>query len=1071
MHSLSSKQAVCPGCGFSNPSGNRFCGGCGAPFAERTPAERRQLTTLFCDLVDSTRLTDRLDPEDMSVVISEYQTACTSVIRSFGGNVSRYVGDGILALFGYPRAHEDSADRAVRAGLEIVAAVRALRPAVALDAELAVRIGIATGVVVVGDLIGEGAVEEEAVVGGTPHLAARLQSHAPGNGVVIAGNTRTLLGERFNVVDLGELTMRGFAEPVRAWRVVGARATGSRFDAGPPANRTPLFGRHDELAWLRGFWSQAAQGRGQAVMLEGEAGIGKSRIIDELRDSICAEPCEALGFQCSPHYINTALHPLIEHLERAAGIEREDTSRVKLDKLSGWLALNCSAADAVPVIASLLSIHVEGEKAAPPMSAQRQKERTFELLLGYIERVSAPCPLLVVFEDVHWVDPTTRELIIALIERLRRSRVLLVLTARTDPPVRFDVRAPLHRRELGKLAAPEAVAMAQCVAGDRLPEAVLEHVVTRTDRVPLFIEELTRAVLESRVADRGQPYEIMAVEALPTIPATLHDSLMARLDQLGPAKLIAQFAGAIGREFDYDLLNCVIDVPEPQLRSGLRVLEEAGLVHAKPGPAGPSYAFKHALVQDVAYQSLLRTRRRELHLRIAGALEGQFPQTARDTPELVAYHWTAAGNAERASAGWLEAGKRASERSEYREAIAHLRTGMALVPQVGDSARRCEIEIALLLALAPALITTEGGGTPEVGAMYARALELCNDIPSCGTHFVAHWGWWRASMDHRMGRTRADKLLELSSELGDPGLSLQAHHCQWATLYMLGAHRECLTHAEAGLRLYERERDHAHAALYGGHDAKVCALGEAALSRWMLGDLEASRRAADAALAWSEELSHVGSRVHALDYVLVLQKFRGNLPEVYRRAAELQAYASEQKLRVFRAKGTFFHGWAHALLYDVDTGLREMLDGIASEKAADTPHDFTLYYEMLAEVYAKAGRIDDAFKAIADAFAVAERHGIVFWKAELHRRRGELLVACGQCDAAERAFQDALACSRAQEAKSLELRAAIKLGALRAARGDVASARELLAPVYRSFGEGVESADLGDARGMLEALR
>ena len=465
---------------------------------------------------------------------------------------------------------------------------------------------------------------------------------------------------------------------------------------------------------------------------------------------------------------------------------------------------------------------------------------------------------------------------------------------------------------------------------------------------------------------------------------------------------------------------------------------------------------------------MLRSRRRELHLLIAEALEARFPQTARNAPELVAHHWTEAGNVARAVEGWLAAGRRASERSEYREAIEHLRKGLELTPRLADPQVRRERELALLLALAPALITTEGGGTSEVGALYTRALELCEETPESATHFVAHWGWWRTSMNHRMGRERADKLLTLSRSLGDPALQLQAHHCQWATLYMLGAHHECCRHIEAGLELYDPDRHRSHAALYGGHDARVCALGERALARWMLGHSTEALEHAHAALEWARELHHVGSQAHAMDYALVLQKLRRNVEAVQMQAHELFAYASEQRLRVHRAKGAFFRGWARAQYHDVAGGLSEMREAIALERDADTPTDFTLYYEMLAEVCGRAGCLEEGLRAVSDALTVAERHGIVFWNAELYRRQGELLVAAGDRDAAEASFQEALACARAQAARALELRAAASLARLRFKDGGVAVA--ILRPVYEGFSEGFDTPDLAEARELLGVL-
>lgn len=1086
--SPSLEQMACRACGFANPVEFRFCGGCGASLrldaaqppmevaAPGRPApERRHLTVLFCDLVGSTMLASRLDPEEMRDVIRTYQAASTAAIRRFDGTVSRYMGDGILALFGYPRAHEDDAERAVRAGLEIVEAVARL-PALGGERapeRLAVRVGIATGLVIAGDLIGQGAAEEEAIVGETPNLAARLQTLAGQNAVVIAAGTRALIGERFECEALGAHALKGFADPVAAWRVRAPRAAASRFDGTDATKSSPLFGRKEPLRWLQRLWTEAAQGHGRTAILSGEAGIGKSRVVDALHESIASRPHETLQYQCSPHYVNTALHPIIQHIESAAQIAREDTLSLKLTKLYAWLADESSSADAVQPLSALLSIP-GGDRFPPPgMTPQRQKEHTFDLIFALMQRLAATRPLLIVFEDVHWADPTTLEFLVLLIERVRGIRALLVLTFRRHfvPPWRGTPHA--EQRELDRLKPEDAIALAEHVAGARqLPEAFVQQVVARADGVPLFVEELTRAVLGTGLlSEHSDRYTLRGPLPPLAIPSTLQDSLMARLDQLGQAKLIAQIASAIGRDFSHELLQAIVPLPPERLHEGLLVLEQSGLVLAKTRTGSPGYAFKHALVQEAAYQSLLRSRRRELHLRIAEVLESRFPQTVRDAPELVAHHWTEAGMTERAVAGWIAAGQRASERSEHREAIGHLRRGLALVPNLSDADERRDSELNLLLVLGPALITAEGAGTEEAGKVYARTLALCAEMPESAKHFAANWGVWRVTMDQRAGRESADKLLQLARNLGESALLLQAHHCQWATLYMLGAHRECCRHIEAGLDLYDPERHRGHASLYGGHDARVCALGERALAHWLLGKPGEALADIQAARAWSEEISHVGSRAHALDYALVLHKFRRDPGAVAQCADQLSAFASEHGLRDYHAKGTFFRGWARAMLVPGSDGLREMLVGMALERASGAPEDFTLYYEMLAEVYGLAGRYEEGLRALDEAFAQARSRGIVFWSAELHRRRGELLLASGKQDAAVAGcFSDALACAREQGARSLELRAALSLTRLLRAGQPSDAADATLRPVYESLRDGMETPDLLEARALLDGV-
>lgn len=1066
---------ACSACGFVNPHDHRFCGACGAPLivreqpeqGYRSEAERRQLTVLFSDLVDSSLLATRLDPEPLSQLILAYQRECTSVIERYDGTVLRYVGDAALAVFGFPRAHEDDPERAVRAGLDIISAVSALpsHEVASIDA-LKVRVGIATGVVVVGDLIGKGAAQEQTVIGETPNLAARLQALALPNSVVIAARTRALLGERFDYADLGRRVLHGFPEPVRVYRVTRALTSSSRFEATRVTRLSPIVDREVYTSWLRALWKEAQESHGRVALLCGDPGMGKSRIVEALREQIAGTPYVAACHQCSPHYSHTALHPVIEQIERAAGITHETAPDLKLERLSNWLGSDDSP-EALPLLAALLSIPTRAELAIPPMSAERRKERTFEILIGRMARLAEAWPLPIVFEDVHWMDPTTAEFLTVLVERVRTMRALLVITFRPEfvPPWQNQPHVALRRIE--RLESAHALELVEQVAADELSKDTILEVVAKCDGVPLFIEELTRAVADAKPAEGST----ISAHALRDIPATLKDSLMARLDQLGRAKNLAQIAGVIGREFSYTLLEAVAQLPSERLRADMQTLEASGLVYSQPSLDAESYVFKHALVQEAAYQSLLLSTRRELHARTAQALESLFPRTLSDAPELIALHWTEAGEAERATARWLAAGQRASQRSEYAEAIAHLRKGLEVVPAIADARLRRERELALRLALGPALITKEGGGTQEVADLYARAVALCSDMPESAAHFVAQWGSWRTAMNHRTGRVRADALLELARRLGEPQLLVQAHHCEWATLYMLGAHDECCAHVQSGLEVYELKNDRVYSALYGGHDARVCGLGEAALAHWMLGRTEPACVSAREARAWADELTHVGSCAHAMDYALVLDKFRRDAASVQQRGEELMEYASRQKLRVHRAKGAFFRAWARATNGHVDRGLAEMLEALDSVKAADTPTDFPLYYEMLAEIFGRAGRAYDGLRAIEQAFVVSDRQGIVFWNAELHRRRGELHLLGGARGAARQAFDEALRCAQTQNACALELRAATSLARLLAAEAQREAAADTLRPRYQSFNRDMTNADLADAHAVLEGLQ
>jgi predicted ATPase/class 3 adenylate cyclase len=1070
--------APCLSCGFANPPGFRFCGACGnglvadvdARISARTAAaERRQLTVMFCDLVDSTRLASRLELEEWRDVLRAFQTACANAVRQYGGTISRYMGDGILVLFGYPHAHEDDAERSVRAALSMVEAVASLPPP-SVTESLEIRIGIATGLVVAGDLIGDGASEEEAILGETPNLAGRLHAEAPPNGVVIASQTRALLGGRFVCEDLGAHPLKGFGEPVPRWRVVRPRPGASRFTTAGRAQRTPLIGREDNLSWLLGLWRSAARQRGRVAMLVGDAGIGKSRLAEAVRERL-DEACAPLRFQCSPHFVNRALHPVVQHIELAVRTGPDDPAPAKLEKLAAWLDPEFNGADELAVLAALLSIPEDVAPPLPAMSVQRRKQETFDLLLRILGARAAVRPVLMIVEDLHWADPTTMELLSALVSCIDRMAVLAIFTFRSGLATSWD-GPHVERCELQRLPPGSALSLGEHVVGTRqMPKAVLEQVVRRADGIPLFIEELTQAVFGLGVLDdsRGSPEGLHGPLPELAIPSTLQDSLMARLDQLGAAKFVAQLASAIGREFSYPLLSAIAPLPAERLRAELAVLEGAGLVHAEGASVRGVFAFKHVLVQEVAYQTLLRNRRQELHTLIAQVLQEQFPRQVRAAPELLAHHWTQAGDIERAVAGWLAAGERACERSEYSEAVGHLRKGLDLVAAVPDQAQSRDRELALLLALGPVLMAVAGAGTPEVAQLYARALELCREIPKSALHFAALWGRWLFAMDHRAGLERADDLLQLAQELGDPALLVQSHHCQWATLYMLGAHEECCKHADEGLRLYDRDRHRRQAHLYGGHDPKVCALGERALSCWLLGRLDESLTSMRLALDWAESLTHVGSRIHAMDYSLVVHRLRRDPVEVARRADEMVTFAAEQRLSEYRDKGLLFRGWAKAFLGDVPGGLNEMRGALASEEKAGIPSDLPLYYEMFAEVCERAGRFEEGLDAVREGFVQSERRRLVYWNAELHRRRGELMLATGVGTASvAHCYERALAEAREQGALFLELRAATSLTRLHHRDEGLASnPPEQLRSAYTRFARGLDTPDLHDARALL----
>ena len=1077
----------CPLCGFANPRSFRFCGQCGAlltvpdavePATENVgsgfpgaPAERRQVTVLFSDLVGSTQLATRLDPEDLNSLLRDYQRVSAEVIERFGGYTAQYLGDGILAYFGYPEAHENDAERAVHAGLGIVQ--RASRLKIDTGDTLAVRVGIATGLVVAGDHDADGGASASSVVGETPNLAARLQGLATPNTVVIAPSTRHLIGSMFKYEALGEHVLKGFADPVQACRVVREVSVSSRFEAAHATPLTPLVGRREEVNLLLGRWSQAKQGDGQTVLLVGEAGIGKSRVVQTLRLSLAEEQHTLVRYQCSPHYTNSALHPVAAQIERMADIRGDDSAENKLDKLIALLGQAFEDIDPfVSLFAALLSIPDSGRYTPPPADPKQQKDQTLAALVRHLDGIAKRQPTLIVVEDAHWIDPTSLEWLKLIIDWIPGARAFLILTSRPEFSPAWATQSQLTLLTLNRLSRRQSLTMVGGLPGaESLSDEVVEQIASKTNGIPLFIEELTKVVVESDAANGLASRDSM--KAAPprfTIPATLQDSLMARLDQLGKAKEVAQVCSVLGREFSYELLAAVMSLPDKALAPTMDKLVGSGLVICHGTPPRADYVFKHALLQDAAYESLLRRKRQYLHGRIADVLVKQFATTAKTKPELIAHHFSAAHRVDEAVLYWEKAGGRAVARSANVEAVRHFDMALEALGAMTNTPERKEKELGLRIVLGPALINTRGPLSSNVQENYSRAQRLCMQLPETELHFAALWGLWRITRSFDEKQRIADDLLRVADRLDDQGLLLQAHHTQWATQFHLGRHVECLRHVDEGLSIYAHSDYRSHATTYGGHDPRVCGCGEAAFSLWLLGRSEASLARADEALAWAKKLGHAGTTAHALDMNLLLQRYRRDLPKVLERSDEIIEFAKHENFPVHRAKGLVFKGWAVALLDNPPAGLELIRTGLDSQQNVGTREDFPIFFDMLAEVLSMTGENSEALHVVDGALSEAAASGLRYWTAELHRRKGELLLNGNMKKGAEDSLLRARRTAHQQKATALELRAAMSLARLWIDCGRGAEARDLLASVRGRITEGFETADLKEATSLLQAI-
>jgi class 3 adenylate cyclase len=693
-------------------------------------AERRQVTVMFSDIVGWTALSSRMDPEDLRELISAYQKCVAEAVHRFGGFVAQYLGDGVLVYFGYPEAHEDDAERAVRAGLELIAAVIALKT----PASLQTRVGIATGLVVVGDLTGSGEGHERRIIGETPNLAARLQGIAEPNTVVIAEATRGLLGNLFELRDLGARDLKGVAEPVRAWVALRASTVESRFEALHPSGLTALVGRAEEIELLLRRWSRAKSGEGQVVLISGEAGIGKSRLTAALLESVSPEPHTRLRYFCSPQHTDSAFYPIIGQMERAAGLLYDDTPQQKLDKLDVLLAQTSTSIYDAALIAEMLSLPNDGRYPALELTPQQRRQKTLEALTAQMKTLSQQTPALMIFEDAHWADPTSLEAFGRLVDRIRTFRLLLVVTFRPEFDAPWVGRPYVTALIINRLAEHEASAMVDRIAGNRqLSASIRQDIIERTDGIPLFVEEMTKAVLEAG----SEVAAARAIAAVPSptlgVPASLYASLMARLDRLGgPAKEVAQIAAAIGREFPHALLASVVRRQRAELRSALDRLIAAGLLFRRDAPPHATYLFKHALVQDAAYGMLLRETRRTLHARIAETIESEFAEIGETRPELLARHWTEAGMIEKAAGLWGKAGLRSLARSALVEAAEQLRRALDQIATLpGTPVLRAE-QIKLQLALVNALMHVKGYAASEPKAAVEQARQFIERAEALG---------------------------------------------------------------------------------------------------------------------------------------------------------------------------------------------------------------------------------------------------------------------------------------------------------------------------------------------------
>lgn len=1086
---------ACAACGADVSPKAHYCSGCGSRLTDGLaapgfgtdegvvttvpafpPAQPsvRQTTVMMCDLVDSTALTNSLDPEDTREVLRRFLDESEVVIRRHNGYVARYMGDGFLAYFGYPQAHEDDAERAVRAGLDIISAVQALSPLP--DVHLEVRVGIATGVVVVGDVLGEGAAREAAVTGPTPNLAARLQGIAMPSTVVISPTTRKLVGNLFDCIDLGSLQLKGFTQPVNGWKVTGERSVESHFEAiHPEISLTPLVGREQEMALLLERWRLASSGAGQVVVLSGEPGIGKSRLSRELLDIARKGACTVIRYYCAPRFQNTALHPLIGFFERTAGFAREDSPAVKLAKLEAMIARAVppeQMAGSVPYIAALLSIPFEHRYVSVVESPERQKERLLAALRAQTAGLARQQPVLMICEDLHWADPTTMEVIAQFVEENARLPVLFVMTTRPAAAPAWSGQAHVLTLELTRLPRVSGAAIVSYLAsGKPLPAPILEQILSRSDGVPLFTEELTKAVLESgALAEQADHFALSNTTPGLTVPSSLNDSLMARLDRLSTVKEVAQVGAAIGREFSHELLAAVLPIGDLELQTVLSRLMEADLIQVRGTAPDAIYAFRHALIHDAAYTSMLRGKRQTLHAEIAEAIEARGAGEEGVEPEVLAHHWTAAAVLAKAIPYWQQAGMRAGARAANAEATNHFRAALELLVQLPEDPVRQQLELGLRVQLGLSLAASRGYAAPEVEAAYRRARELCHALGDTAELFPVIRGlctFYIVRCNLAAALELARQCVRLGEDTGRPDYQIEGYTALGYIIFYGGDLNEAITLLSRAVEIY---RGNAGESLQypSAQDPCVASLCLLSHALCLQGKLTAARRTAGEVIALVERLRRPFEEAYARGYLAMFETLMANPTTAIQHAQRAIAVSQEHGFVIWLGIGHVQLAVAMAALGDPKTasGILEAASAAFLASGAELGSPFMLAW--IARVHWALGDPDKALTTVEHGLAFSARTGERYMDSDLYRLRGEICAQRSEGQLARAAIMSALKVARQQNARLFELRAALSLveSAEDTESGD---ARQLLRQALATMDGGTQdSPDLARAAAALE---
>ena len=1021
----------------------------------------------------STELSEKLDPEDLRTLIDAYRKTCDTAIRRYDGQVANYAGDGLMAFFGWPRAHEDDAVRAVHAGLAILSEVTRIRGA----ATLASRVGICSGRVVVGQTGGPGGWME--AVGETPNIAARLQAFAAPNTLLVSGSTQRLASGVFDFQDIGTQELKGVTKALQVYRVVSAKQRTSRFEAAHASSLTPLIGRSAELALLLDRWGKTKEGDGQIVLLSGLPGVGKSRLIHELKSSIQNEPHSLLNYQCSPYHTQSAYLPIIEQIELAAQLKGADSDADKFAKVKDYLANVIGVRiESASLIAHLLSISLGDWNILSTLTPPQIKNKTVDTLLEIILSLSAKQATLCMFEDVHWIDPSTLELLELAMSRVDRAHVMIVVSFRPEFRHVWSGRANATSHSLSRLSRSEVTKMIREMSRDEdLPQKILDQIAEKADGVPLFIEELTASTIMAPVENNHQKSDLERSTLIgpAKVPETLHDALMERVDRVVHGRRLAQVAAVIGREFSYDLLTAASRTDELNLQATLSQLEEADVVYRTGISPSVRFAFKHVLLRDAVYNSLLRGRRQEIHADIAVVLEKHFGELADNRPEILAYHYGEAGNNERAIRCWCEAGRRALANSANVEAISHFRNALQLSGALPDTAQRSKQEVEILLAMGIPLIAVEGYASDQTREAFARARALCLTFNNSPEYFQALFGLWGHSWmggKNDEALVMANEFLLKSQAPPNSVLLMVAHRIMGSTLLTIGKFRTARHHFEESIALSKIEGRQPVYDLYMV-EPQVASLLLLSWDLWFLGYLDQSLARVSEALALAQTLAHPYSIAFAHYMTSIVHLLRGEPASALRSADQSLEISREQRFSLYVILSTISRGRALGELGRFREALTEIQAGIAEAHRTGVGFMLPMMHAWLAGVYAQSGENETALSIIEQVLREMSDATGRSWESELYRQRAQILLELNPSKVAEAEsdFKNAVEVAGRQGAKALELRAATSLAKLWQQQGRADEARHLLEPTCRWFEEGADTTDLRRARDLLTALR